>query len=155
MDEDLLVSSLTSFLIVRATPPPSGHQQTSWEDSDEEESLKEGSRGSAGRCYELSSSSSSPLLAEASSPSNQESDRGETGSRVDPPTAGGVEEGSQDVDLLTLTFGVEEGEGDVSHEESSSASKDVAPDLPAQTASREEEEEEHSGYITHPSIHDL
>lgn len=136
-----------------------------------------------GGVHLLASSSSSslpaPLPPEAtsSSSSNQTSElvsrrpveggptSAETRSSADPPadapTAGGVEnkeevgeEGSKDVDLLTLTFGMhEEEEEDKSHDESSS--EDIAPDLPAQMWSREEEEEEDSEYITHPCTNDL
>uniref|UniRef100_A0A3Q3XGL3 Fibronectin type-III domain-containing protein n=1 Tax=Mola mola TaxID=94237 RepID=A0A3Q3XGL3_MOLML len=180
--DDVLVfhcSSLTSLLKVHAATPSAGNQQTVPDDSDEE-TVTESTAGSGEGGYKLklgsnplSSSSSLPscLLTPLDAP---------TASEADPPPAdclsGGAvqkeeqvgEGGSQDVNLLTLTFGMhrEEEEEDKSHDEPTSASKDITPNLPAATWSteeeemvscpvQEEEEEEESGYIGRPSAQHL
>lgn len=112
-------------------------------------------------------------------PAETQSSDAPTASEADPPPAdclsgGAVQKeeqvgkgGSQDVNLLTLTFGMhreEEEEEDKSHDEPTSASKDITPNLPAATWSTEEEEmvscpvqeeEEESGYIGRPSAQHL
>lgn len=70
-----------------------------------------------------------------------------------------VSVGSQDVNLLTLTFGMhKEQEEDKSHEEGSSTSEDVLLNLLTKTWRTEElevEMEEESGYISRPCTQDL
>lgn len=162
--------SVASLLTVEAIAPPAGVQQTPTEESDAEETTESG-EGSSGGEYALRDgcnllSSSSVLHPSArvwfSSSSSQECPQtsaappGSSDTPAECLSEGETQEeergSSLEVNLLTLTFGMQPEDTLVF-----SSSEDVTsyPPAPTWTLGPVEEQEAESGYICRPSIRDL
>lgn len=163
-------SSLTSLLTVKATAPPAGEQQTLSEENSEEQ-MTESSGGRVYMLWEGCEQLSSPALHPLTSasvilirPPRQTSPQPPAGGLTSAEplrsceapaeyvSGGEAQEeergSSQDINLLTLTFGMQPED-----QLASSSSEDVTSEPPAPTwtfcPAEEEQEEVESGYMCH------